>query len=198
MTAIVPSSTPNTKPPEFNPSLTVKAIATTIGTGIGMVANYYISYGLLYPFERFGSLEHETRVNYSALAALSVPIRPLTSFCNKTALGCNENTPWRNITENVATSLITCIHATRACNYLGYNIKIADLLYHQIQIFGITALSYGLALGIQYLDDSIEVEEDSFDLPEEKKPRPIEGNLYKMSTPVKTAKVSQMLKDENK
>ncbi|HEV8050890.1 MAG TPA: hypothetical protein VGP47_00230 [Parachlamydiaceae bacterium] len=57
--------------------------------------------------------------NLSMFAAMSISIRPVASHCFNQLLGCKEDTPLRNMTAIVATSITTTALASYATNLMG-------------------------------------------------------------------------------
>lgn len=176
------------------PTLPEQAVNTVINTSLGMAFNYAFVTTLLTPFQYFGYCENATRVTHSTLAALSAPVRPLASYCFKTILGCDENTKWKNMTENMATMVTTSVIAGLACNYLGYNIDTRSLVYQNLQMVVLGVIPQVLQFAIEELIP-LDEEMDDLDL-EDPSIDPARVKQFKENAALKTERVKQLWLDE--
>jgi hypothetical protein len=189
MSAIVNTGSPKTN--LNNPSRPALVIGSVLGTGIGMAAHFAKTSAIYYPVEKFELCTAEQRINWSVHAALSVPIRPITSFCFTKILGCNKDTNWRNVAEYVATTVTTSIVAAAFCNYAGYDVHTAGIVYSHLQAFGLELATTGFKKGIEFIDDKIESMKQTVSAVNPDRVKP-----FQMTTSEKTEKLTQLSFDE--
>lgn len=192
MSAIVNTGAPKTSP--NNPSLPALVIGSVLGTGIGMVAHFAKTNAIYYPVEKLEYCTTDQRINWSIHAALSVPIRPITSYCFTKILGCSKDTNWRNVAEYVATTVTTSIVAAAVCNYAGFNVHTAGIVYSHLQAFALELSTTGFKKGIQFIDDKIESMKQpvpALDSKEDKKINPDRVKPLQMTTSEKTEKLGE-------
>lgn len=149
------------------PSTSQKVVKEVINLGIGMPLNYYVGYFIGCGLNKMNLKTPLSPENMGMLSALSLPVKPITTYCITKALGCKPDTPWRNMTALAASSLATTAISALACNALGYEIDTPSLVYRTVIGLGLSTLmitSFKLA---QKLDESNTTESEVSETPDE-------------------------------
>lgn len=196
--------------PKIELSLPGKVVVGTLGTGIEMAKTWAIASAFGYPFQWLGICDRETRINQTAFAVLSVPIRNVASYSLHHLLGCNEDTPVKNLTKEIATQATSLVAGGLAASYLGYPIDIHTLFKYNVvlpiaMLGGIFTTSVAITVVAscfmdveeanegEEIEDMEDIEEFQEDLKEAKTIDADRVKLFSDTSAVKTEQAKQLV-----
>lgn len=134
--------------------LAARIIGNTIGLGIGMGKIFGLTFGINSGINFiFGSnpLTSLTPLHIAILSSVTGGVSMVSSESLKKGLKCRANTPWRNTTSIIATSIAGSLAASLVFNKLGYEKDPYTLIQNNFIMLGISSAVQILQLAQLYL-----------------------------------------------